>query len=111
MSPPPYVYKEKGRLLQCLAAYSLDNTVSSGLYRRKEWMKLSGGWFCGAKLITASPYTDIVYSKYNYATSLCKALMCARMICSFVQKLTSIATCPKNHVLELIVGQGQYVST
>ena len=56
-------------------------------------------------------YTVIVYSKHNYATSLCKALMWARMICIFVQKLTSIATCPKNHVLELIVGQGQYVST
>ena len=73
-----------------------------------EEKKLSGGWFCGAKLITASLYTDIVYSKHNYATSLC---MCARMICIFVQKLTSIATCPKNHVLELIVGQGQHVST
>ena len=64
MSLPPYDYKEKGRLLQCSAVYSLDNTVSSGLYRRKEWVKL-----------------------------------------------TSIAMCPKNHVLELVVGQGQYVST
>ena len=55
--------------------------------------------------------TPLVYSKHNYATSLCKALMHARMICIFVQKLTSMATCPKNHVLELIVVKGQYVST